>query len=103
MSAIPNYEEFIEFYNKYPSGNPVSNYSAVKYAITQRLKPDQTYLTWDDIKNKWSQYMGYCKANGIKAQYIKKMDKWLDDQDYLSNYSGPDNYISKLKELYKIE
>jgi hypothetical protein len=100
---IPEYEEFTKVYEKYPSGNPLEGYNAVKYSIKNRQMPDGTLVTWDILKRKWIEYMNNCKLNGQKAQYIKKMSKWCDDQDYLASVSSPDNYIAKLKELYRID
>ena len=98
----PTYEEFVEFYNYFPHGNPKDGWHACCYAIKHRTLPSGGDITFDLIKDKWRTYFTTSREAGQKLQYVKKINKFIDDEDYLGQYQMPDNYISFLKELYQL-
>lgn len=101
-NTIPSYEEFVDFYNHFPHGNPKEAWNAACYAIKHRTLPSGGAITFDLIKEKWRTYFTSSRESGQKLQYVKKMSKFIDDEDYLGQYQMPDNYVSFLKDLYKL-
>lgn len=102
MDTTLSYEEFQEFYNKYPHGNPKEGYNSFVYAISFRTMPDGEKVSWDILKKKWTEYYVSCQQQGQKMQYMKKISKFADDQEYLSKFTMTNNYIDRLKELYNL-
>jgi len=79
---FPTKQEFLDVFNLFPKGNPETVYTEVKYTIMSRKTFAGDPVTWDLIKDRFTQYITKRKKEEVQDKFIKSLDSFLKAGDY---------------------
>lgn len=92
-------EEFIEAFNMLKIGNPEKAWNEFAYAVYNH----KDFVTGQPVSAKaiiaqWRTYATICIRDHKDKRFIKSMDKWIKEKEYLTDYtSRGSSFLDKYK------
>jgi hypothetical protein len=84
---IPDKQEFINEFNKFPKGEPSATFELVKYAIFSNKTFTGQPITWELIKKKWNEYLDANRIEKTPDKFIVSMKTFIEKKKYNENFN----------------
>jgi hypothetical protein len=84
---IPDKQDFLNEFNKFPKGEPSVAFELVKFAIFSNKTFEGHPVTWDLIKNKWNEYLDANKVEKTPDKFMVGLKTFIEKKKYNENFS----------------
>ncbi len=84
---FPSKTEFLDLFDKFPKGNPEDAFREMKYAILTGKTFTGMAVTWDLIKNSFTDYVNKRRNEETQDKFIKGLQSFIQKGDYNIDFS----------------